>query len=189
MRIVAVIFTLLWMTFWFFVGSTSLIDTPRQIEKDKRFVETKIKPSVDFIKTFKKSFNRLPTNREFYSWERDYYKDYSSDLNQQVDSLIPDFGKVNYIRHYSNILGDNEDKFRNVDWTKDFAIGAWAGEWMEYYYSWNESYDTNNYSWSDGVIVLFLYCGVGLLPFIFLWRSYRRKKKSSIQHSHLCKPG
>jgi hypothetical protein len=102
-------------------------------------------------------------------------------LNEKNDTLISDFSQVNYIRHPSNILGDDTDKFKNVDWTKNFAIGVWRGEWMEYYFSWSNSYDTNNYSWKDGLISLFAYCSIGLLPFIFWWRLYRKKKKRSTQ--------
>ena len=179
MKIVAIIFTILWTLFWFFIGISSLRDTPKQIDKDKNFVQTKIKPAVDFTNQFKKDSSRLPTNREFYTWEREYYKDYSSNLNQKADSLISDFAEVNYIRHNSNILTDDQYKFKNVDWTKDFAIGVWRGEWMEYYYSWNNRYDTNNYSWRDGFISLLVYCGIGLLPFIFWLLFYRRKRKAA----------
>ena len=66
MKIVAAIFTTIWTGFWFLIGISSLVDIPKQIEKDRDFINTKIKPSVGFIKEFKKSFNKLPTNREFY---------------------------------------------------------------------------------------------------------------------------
>ena len=179
MKIVAVIFTIIWTGFWFFIGISSLVDTPKQIEKDRDFINTKIKPSVIFIKEFKKSFNKLPTNREFYTWEREYYKDYSSDLTQQVDSLIPGFGTVNYIRRKSEILSGDEFKFKKIDWTKDFAIGIWRGESVEYYFSWNDSYDTNNWSWTDGYVSFFAYCTLGLLPLIFWWSFYRRRRKAA----------
>ena len=179
MKIVASIFTILWVGFWSFIGITSLLNTPQQIKKDKDFIETEIKPAVNFIKNFKKLSKRLPTSREFYTWEREYYKDYSSYLNQQADSLISDFAKVNYIRHNSDILGEDQSKFKNANWSKDFSIAVWRGEWMEYYYSWNDSYDTNNYSLSDGIISLFAYCTVGLLPIIFWWRYFRQRKKTA----------
>ena len=182
MKIVALIFTIIWTSFWCFLGVSSFVDTPKQIDKDNHFIQTKIKPAVNFTNQFIKDSNRLPTKREFYTWEREYYKDYSSDLNQKIDSLISDFATVNYIRHKSDIVGNDQSKFQKADWTKDFAIGVWRGEWMEYYYSWNKQYDINNYSWSDGYISLVVYFGIGLLPFIFWWRFYRQRKKSSTQH-------
>ena len=181
MKIIVVLFIFLWTSFWIFIGTKSLFDTSKQIDKDKNFIQTKIKPSVDFVNNFKKSYNRLPTNREYYTWERDYYKDYSSDLNQKNDSLISEFGLVNYIRKNSDVIANDQFKFKNADWKKDFAIGVWRGEWMEYYYSWNDSYETNNYSWSDSYISFFMFCGIALLPFIF-WL-YKVKKEK--QHTTL----
>jgi hypothetical protein len=179
MRIIAAIFTIIWTGFWFFIGISSLLVTPKQINKDKNFVDTKLKPAVEFTKQFKKDSGRLPNNREFYNWEREYYNDYSSDLTQKSDSLIPDFGTVQYIRHTSDVIDGEQWKFKSADWKKDFSIGVWRGEWMEYYYSWDNSYDTNNYSWRGAYISLFAYCLLGLLPFIFWWRFYNQRKKSS----------
>ncbi len=182
MKIVAAIFTFLWTTVWIFIGVNSLLDTSKQIERDRNFAQTQIKPSVDFVNNFKKSYNKLPTNREVYTWERDHYKDYSSDLNQRDDSLISGFGPVNYIRKSSDVISNDQSRFTNANWKKDFAIGVWRGEWMEYYYSWNDSYETNNYSWSDGFISLFVFTTIGLVPFVFWFYFYERNKKSSTQH-------
>ena len=52
------------------------LDTPKQIASDKKFIETEIKPSVEFVKNFKTTNGRLPNNREYYSWQREYHKDY-----------------------------------------------------------------------------------------------------------------
>jgi hypothetical protein len=52
---------------------------------------------------------------------------------------------------------------------------------MEYYFSWSNSYDTNNYSWVDGFIGLVVCSSIGLLPFI-VWLRFNRKKKKK-QHT------
>jgi hypothetical protein len=179
MRTFLKIFTFLWIAFWVFIGISWLLDTPDQIISDKKFIEEKIKPSVDFVKGFKTKNVRLPNYREYYTWHRDYYKDYSSDLTQQVDSLIPELGMNQYIRKLSDVVINDHNKFKNVDWDKDFAIGVWRGEWAEYYFSWSDSYDCNNFSWYDGYIGLSIYVGMGIFPFLFWWLNIRQRKKSS----------
>ena len=80
------------MAFWLYFGVAMLLETPRQIERDQEFIETQIKPSVNFIKDFKTKNGSLPNNREYYVWQREFHKDYSSDLTQKVDTLIPGLG-------------------------------------------------------------------------------------------------
>ncbi len=175
MRLILKVLTFVWIVFWLTLGISILIGTPKQIEKDRIFIENEIKPSVDFVYNFKKANNKLPNYREFYTWARDYYKDYSSDLTQKEDSLIAGEGLKMYIRKQTD-FEINDKKFDNVDWTKNFAIAVWRGEWFEYYYSWTDTYDTNNYSWKSSIWGFVLYQIVGLLPLIF-WK--RRKNEKS----------
>jgi hypothetical protein len=161
--------TFLWVAFWLYAGVSMFLDTPKQMESDRIFIEKQIKPSVDFVKNFKSINGRLPNNREYYTWQREYHKDYSSDLTQQIDSLIPGFGTVKYIRKLTDVVSNDFDKFKNADWNKDFAIGVWRGEWMEYYFSWTGKYDSNNYSWQDGFIGLSVITGIAIFPLLFWW--------------------
>jgi hypothetical protein len=77
------------------------------------------------------------------------------------------------------VIRNDYDKFKNADWNKDFAIGVWRGEWTEYYFSWTDSYDTNNYSCTDGYIGLAVMTGIGFFPLLFWWLNIRRRRKSS----------
>ncbi|MBK8551214.1 MAG: hypothetical protein IPL53_09215 [Ignavibacteria bacterium] len=180
MRTVLKILTSLWIALWLVLGTLMFLETPKQIEKDKKFIADEIKPSVDFVKNFKMTNNRLPTNREYYNWQREYFKDYSSDMKQQVDSLTPGFGRNRYIRKLTDVVIDDDySKFKNADWNKDFAIGIWRGEWTEYYFSWTDNYDSNNYSWGDGFFGLAIMIGIGLFPLLFWWRDYRQRLYSA----------
>jgi hypothetical protein len=179
MRTFLKILTFLWLIFWLYAGVSMFLDTPKQMASDKMFIESEIKPSVDFVNTFKRTNGRLPNNREYYTWQRDFHKDYSSDLTQQLDSLIPGLGTKQYIRKLSDVISTDYDKFKNADWNKDFAIGVWRGEWTEYYFSWTDSYDTNNYSWTDGYIGLAVMTGIGVFPLLFWWLIIRQRRKSS----------
>lgn len=156
-----------------------LVDTPMQIASDKKFINTEIKPSVDFVKNFKTIYDRLPNYREYYTWRRKYYKDYSGDLTQQVDSLIPEHGTKPYIRKLSDVLTNDYGKFKNVDWKKDFAIGVWRGEWTEYYFSWTDSYDSNNFSLRDGFFISAILAGIGFFPLLFWWFDIRKRRASN----------
>jgi hypothetical protein len=178
MKIVIAILIFIWTGIWLFIGIGVLWDTPRQIGRDNIFIHNQIKPAVDFVRGFQSDSNRLPTKRQFYTWKSNFYKDYPRALNKTNDSTITYLPDVNYIRNNSDVIENDAHKFKNADWTKDYAIGVWRGEWMEYYFSWSNSYDTNNYSWGDGFMVLAVCFGIGILPLIF-WLRLIRKKNST----------
>lgn len=179
MRTFLKILTFLWLTFWLFAGIFMLLDTPVQTAKDKDFIEKEIKPSVDFVKNFKTSNDRFPNYREYYTWQREYYKDYSSDLTQNVDSLISGLGRKQYIRKLTDVASNDYEKFKNADWKKDFAIGVWRGEWTEYYFSWTDHYDSNNYSWKDRFIGFTVMIIIGIFPLLFWWLAKKKRKKAA----------
>lgn len=181
MKLVGRILTFIWTGFWLLIGSVAIFNTSGQIERDKDFVKTQIKPAVDWTNQFKNDSARLPTYLEFFTWEKEFYNDYSTGLTLKADSSISALGLIHYIRRTSDIVSQDLPRFNKANWTKDFSIGVWRGDWMEYYYSWDGSYDTNNYSWGDSFKML-LYClGMGIIPFIFWYILYWRNKKSSTQ--------
>ncbi len=175
MKILLKTLSFVWFFVWLYIGLSAVLETPDQIKSDKEFVKNEIKPSVDFINNFKETKNRLPTNREYYTWQRKYHNDYTSDLTQKEDSLIPGLGRIQYIRKITDIVSDDKEKLSGADWSKDYAIAVWRGEWMEYYFSWSDTYDTNNYSWKDGIIGLLFYIIMACVPLIF-WFVYNKRK-------------
>jgi hypothetical protein len=151
MRTILKIMTFLWIAFWLFIGTGMILDTPNQIKLNKEFIDKEIKPSVDFVKNFINANDRFPTNREYYTWVRDYHKEFISDLKQSNDSLIyNDFGGHVYIRNFKSVRPEDTNKFEKANWDKDFAIGVWEGDYIAYYYSWTDRYDSDNYTWFDG---------------------------------------
>ncbi|NAY91922.1 hypothetical protein GTQ34_08330 [Muricauda sp. JGD-17] len=179
MKIFLKILTSLWFGLWLFVAILMLFETPNQIKRDKEFVENDIKPSVEFVKSFKSDNKRLPNNREYYTWQQIYYDQDSIDLTQKVDSLIKSSGRIHYLRKPPADNNVDKEKFENIDWTRKYAISVWRGEWNEYYFSWSDNYETNNYSWKDGVIQSIMALVIGCIPFPF-WLI--KDKKNMLPH-------
>jgi hypothetical protein len=172
MKIFLKLMAILWLAVCLFAGVGFFLDTPMQIKADKKFINRELRPSVDFVKKFKTINSRLPTTKEFDSWEREYYY-----------KIKPGNFVIQYLRGIESIDKDDLSKFKNADWTKDFAIAVWRGEWMQYYFSWSDNYDPNNYAWDDGFTVLAIMFVLGLLPLLAWW--VIRKQKRKILHNTL----
>jgi hypothetical protein len=172
-KLVVRLMAIIWAILLTYIGLSIFLDTPNQKVRDEAFIDVKLKPSVLFIQQFKAKHARLPSNREFYTWQREYYNDFHSDLSQTVDSLIPNMANTLYIRSKWSIPSDDQFDLRKANWGKDFAIGAWNGDNFEYYKSWSNSYTVNIYSWVDGLIDFLMLTIIGFLPIFFLWRKGR----------------
>ena len=179
MKLFLKILTVLWIILCPVLGVCIFLDTPNQIKRDKEFINEKIKPAVEFIKNFEQKNHRLPTKKEYYIWEREYYNDYSvalSEINEIPDSLL--CGRIEYVRNINEVVSNDKYKFKfkNVNWKKDYAIAVWRGEWFEYYFSWSDSYDGANHSWFEGIIFLIESIGIGIFPLLF-WIYYNKRNK------------
>ena len=62
--------SLVWLIIFSLIGLSFFLETPKQIEKDKIFVDKNLKPSVLYIEKFKNDSLRLPSKKEYYYWER-----------------------------------------------------------------------------------------------------------------------
>lgn len=156
MRNILKVLTVLWLGSWLFIGIGIFLATPESIKEDKTFIKDEVKPSVIFVEKFKEVNKRLPTTKEFNNWNTKNY--------------------VSYIRQKNEVVLKDQKKFKNANWTKDYAIGVRRFEWIEYYFSWSDEYDSVYYNWYDGYIGLIVCIVFGFLPFIFWWRN---SKKSS----------
>jgi hypothetical protein len=160
-------FRWLWLAFFVYLGVDVLKSTPEQIKKDRDFIEFQMKPLVNFVKNFQKQHGRLPSQWEFCN------KAFDSSGNKTLESyMCPGV----YIR--SNISGITDEKveFKNANWEKDYAIRIWRGEWNEYYYSWTDTYDCNNYSWKDGYIGLTIMWFIGIVPMLWGLIAVRKRR-------------
>ncbi len=159
MRLLLTILTALWIVFFLSMGAEMFLDTPREIQNDKDFINQKIKPSVDFVKKFKQENNCLPSSDEF---------------NKRESTGLYNYPQ--YIRADSDVVSNDLAKFKDADWKKDFAIGVWRGEWEEYYFSWTDKYDSNNSSWAGAFMSLLYSIIIGALPLSFWYLRHRLKK-------------
>lgn len=169
-KTILVLLTILWMIVWITLGLGGFINAPT-LKSDKYFIDKEIKPSVDFVKKYKKENNRLPSNSEFYKWERDYFKNDSSFPYKEIHQ---------YIRNDSIIIDkDDLNKFKKADWNKDFAICVWHGDWPIYYFSWTDNYDSERYYWRKDFIGLIVILCITIFPLLFWFIYYKRKKRTS----------
>lgn len=147
------------------IGTLGLIVVPGQIQKDEKFLKTVLQPPVEFIKNFKRGRGRLPSDEEFGEWFARHNNNYI-------------YESVLYMRSANGISADDTYKFKNANWKKDFAVGAWRGEWEDYYFSWSDKYDVSAYTWSDAFFEFTVCLFIGALPLIImrLIRSWKKRR-------------
>ena len=151
MKYIIYFFAILWAGLVIPIGTLGLIHVPEQMQKDEKFLETVLKPPVEFIKNFKISCGRLPSGDEFSEWLAHH------NTNHIYESVL-------YIRSTNGIAADDTYKFKNANWRKDFAVGAWRGEWEDYYFSWSDKYDVSAYTWRDALFEFAVCLFIGALP-------------------------
>jgi hypothetical protein len=164
-----------WLIVFLLLGIAMLEGTPLQMLKDKEFINKHIKPAVTLIDSFKKANSRLPTNAEFNELlytSLSIYEEYNP-YDSSEESLV-----TGYIRDQKNV--PDEIKTQNVDWSNNYALAVWRGEWFEYYTSWDHKYIGNNYKWSSSISKFFYMAFIGGLPFIIpVIRKLFRKRFSN----------
>lgn len=152
--IVGYLIALVWMAIFVFVGFMSLVFTPNQIRKDKEFIEERLQPAINFIEAFRQKHGRLPTKDEVSPVLRD-----------------PTF----YVRGCAEFAQEPVEDCDAIDWSNNYALEVWRGEWFERYYSWNKEYDTNQFSWSSGIVGMLICSAIGIIPLVLLWLFTRRR--------------
>ena len=70
---------------------------------------------VRFVTSFRDAHDRLPTDAEFKEWTEKNLSAIRVEYYPQKPGFAPEWGTPE----------------------KDFLIGAWRGQWMLYYQSWN----------------------------------------------------
>jgi hypothetical protein len=174
----------LWTIFFLFIGIFIIIDFPNRIDRHKRIIDQQFKPAVEFVKKFRIDSNRLPSHIEYYDWEREYFQEYKNDYKPKGDTHTYRYHDLDFITSDKDYVQNDSSEFKNVDWSKDFAIGRWNGDNEDYYFSWSDmySYDDN---WSQLVTGESTVLFIALFPQLIFWtivlikrrRSYRMKYK------------
>ena len=86
-----------------------------QSRKDREFVRSNLLPLARGVETLRDARGRLPTAAEFTAWASQANGQKKVEYYPQKPPFVSDWGRP---RH-------------------DFIGGAWRGEWMHYYQSWN----------------------------------------------------
>ncbi len=88
----------------------------KKFEKDKVFVQTNLIPLAEHVESFRVSIGRLPTEEEFNNWAETNFESKAVWYYTNKPDFMKDWG----------LQG------------KDFVVGTWRGEWVEYYRSWDK---------------------------------------------------
>ena len=89
--------------------------TVKQRAKDRQFVREELLPLAAYIDHFRNDTRRLPTDEEFGAWSRETYPDKATLYYSHKPDFCRSWGEDN----------------------TDYLVGAWRGEWVHYYCSWN----------------------------------------------------
>jgi len=88
----------------------------KQSAKDETFTKENLIPLASFVEKFRDSKGHLPSEVEFNSW---------AETNFENKAVWYYTNKPNFMRTWG-ISG------------KDFIVGAWRGEWIQYFSSWDK---------------------------------------------------
>jgi len=152
-------FLIAWLCFFTWAGVNILLSNPKQIARDKDFITNEINPNIKTIDSFKFANHRLPTVAEFHKIK-----------HGNSDNL----GNANYVKQYKDVDDDVKSYVKNIDWSDNYVLGVWRGDWWEYYISYQHKYVTNDTRQSDGFIALLEFIVIGLIP-LSLWLWFNRK--------------
>lgn len=149
-----------WFAIFAWCGIDSFTGAPQQIAKDGIFIATQIKPHIKTIDSFKVVNHRLPSVAEFHKIKH---------------GNSPDLGNEDYIREEVFVDKDIKGAVKNMDWTNNYVLSVWRGEWAEYYISDGNKYITNNYSLADGSIGALVCFVIAVIP-AAIFAMYKRRK-------------
>ena len=91
------------------------IAATRERSRDREFVQAELTPLAGFVTSFRDEHGRLPTDAEFKAWAEKNRPGRRVEYHSQKPGFVPEWGTPG----------------------KDFLVGAWRGEWMTYYQSWD----------------------------------------------------
>ena len=87
----------------------------RERARDREFVQAELLPLAQFVTSFRDANGRLPTGAEFKEWAGKNRPARQMEYYPQKPGFVSDWGTPG----------------------RDFLVGAWRGQWMLYYQSWN----------------------------------------------------
>jgi hypothetical protein len=169
------VITFLWFGFCVFGIFEILLYKNEITEKEQSFINTQILPAVRFVTDFQLKEKHLPSKREFFLWEREYFHDFSINVDDTINTA-----NINILTKYNKteidlLAIDFKNKLKDFDWSKDYVLEVWNGEWFWYYFSSSDTFYKSNYTHNDAIIGVSTYLILGITPLVFWYRNNKKK--------------
>jgi len=171
MRTFLKILTFIWFSFCIYGSIKLSFDHPLKTDRNQVLINKRLKPAISFINQFLKKENHLPAKKEFFLWERNYYQDFSIDINDTLNTAV-----INYFNN-DNYAPKSIKSEANIDWTKNYYLEVWNGKDFIYYSSWNKQFESADKN--DKYIGILIWCLLGFFPLIF-WFWDKKKQRTTL---------
>ncbi len=83
--------------------------------RERDFIQARVQPLAGFVTSFRDAHGRLPTEADFREWVEKNPQPGAVEYYPQRPDFVADWGTPG----------------------RDFLVGAWRGQWMLYYRSWD----------------------------------------------------
>jgi hypothetical protein len=140
-----------WLGILMLTSFYALSDTPRQMEKDRKFIAERIKPAVA-------CFEKIESEIGYEGLRARFENKYG--LNECMGII--------YFTNVDTKIG----KLRIPE--KSWAVAIWRGEWNEHYLKWSDTYLTNDWGWRAALRQVFSALCIAVVP-LSLWAAFQVK--------------
>ncbi len=151
---------------WTIIGSIISFQMITESIDDKNHLIRCLEKDQQYIDQFSASYQRLPTEKEYYDWRRELIENYKSGYLKNRPKYV---GAIWYYRSAKEIV---KLKALEVDWSNNYVLSITKDVSSLYYFSWNRRYlsQENGLTKLICLIVTFMF-----LPVLFLIRIMRFK--------------
>ncbi len=166
--------TVVWIALLLYGVTMIVVSIPQEIESDNAYVATELVPAISFITIYQKLNNRLPSTREFYTWEIETYPE-KANIDNVDDTMQTSYIQYSYnYQEQPTITGGTKEEVTS-GYPRNYTLVVYAKhDWFGYYDSKTKTYSTSKSPWKNGIFGALFVCGIGYLSVRFWLMKYWR---------------